>query len=263
MRNSPHRALTDRTSPLDSVVRTVIDGSGRTDTSGNRQVTGACHDRGVTTRERPGDRGKRRGERLLTEILEEARAARIASGLTQHDVGRALGLSSGRVSLMERGKYPNVPFVLVAQFLGVVGLELAARAYPVGGGLRDIAQVRLLDRLRARTSHDFTWQTEVPIPIPGDLRAWDAVIRTGSIAIGVDAETRLRDFQSVDRRMTLKARDSGVDSMILLLSNSRSNRAILRDIRPIAAVNYPVASGAALAALDAGRRPPGNAIVLL
>jgi transcriptional regulator with XRE-family HTH domain len=226
-------------------------------------VIGACNDRGVTTRERPGDRGKRRGEHLLTELLEEARSARVALGLTQQDVGRALGLSSGRVSLMERGKYPNIPFVLVAQFLSVVGLELAGRAYPVGGGLRDIAQVQLLDRLRARTSDDFTWQTEAPIPIPGDLRAWDAVIRTRSIAIGVDAETRLRDFQSVDRRMTLKARDSGVDSMILLLSDTRTNRGILRDIRLIAAVNYPIPSRMALAALEAGRQPAGNAIVLL
>jgi transcriptional regulator with XRE-family HTH domain len=229
----------------------------------NRQVIDPCDDRGVTSKERPGDRGKRRGGRLLTEILEEARAARVASGLTQHDVGRALGLSSGRVSLMERGKYPNVPFVLVAQFLSVVGLELAARAYPVGGGLRDIAQVRLLDRLRTRTSHDFTWQTEVPIPIPGDLRAWDAVIRTGAIVIGIDAETRLRDFQSVDRRMTLKARDSGVDSMILLLSDTRSNRGMLRDIRLVAAVNYPIPSRVALAALEAGRQPSGNAIIML
>jgi hypothetical protein len=167
------------------------------------------------------------------------------------------------VSLLERGRYANVPFVLVAQFLSVVGLDLAARAYPVGGGLRDIAQVRLLDRLRARASRDFTWQTEVPIPIPGDLRAWDAVIRIGSIVIGVDAETRLRDFQSVDRRMTLKARDSGVDSTILLLSDTRSNRGILRDIRLVAAVNYPIPSRVALAALEAGRQPSGNAIIML
>lgn len=197
------------------------------------------------------------------EILDEARGARVASGLSQGDVGRALGLSASRVSLMERGKYANAPFVLVAQLLSVTGLELSARAYPVGGGLRDVAQIRLLDRLRAKTSPDVKWQTEVPIPIAGDLRAWDAVLHIGPATIGVDAETRLRDFQAVDRRLMLKARDSGVDSTILLLSASRSNRAVLRDIASLTRFNYPTSSADALAALEAGRTPGGSAIVML
>jgi transcriptional regulator with XRE-family HTH domain len=217
----------------------------------------------MATRERPGDRGRRRGERLLFEILEEARRARIASGLTQSDVGRALGLSAARVSLMERGKYANVPFVAIAQFLSVTGLELSAGAYPIGGGLRDIAQIRLLDRLRAHASPDIRWRTEVPIPIAGDLRAWDAVLRIGSIAVGVDAETRLRDFQAVDRRVMLKARDSGVALAILLISATRTNRAILREAGGLTTVNYPIRSSEALASLKAGRDPGGNAIVLL
>jgi transcriptional regulator with XRE-family HTH domain len=217
----------------------------------------------MATRERPGDRGKRRGERLLVEILDEARDARLSSGLSQEDVGRALGLSAGRVSLMERGKYANVPFVIVAQFLSVTGLELSARAYPVGGGLRDVAQIRLLDRLRARVSREIRWQTEVPIPIQGDLRAWDAVLRIGSVSIGVDAETRLRDFQAVDRRLMLKARDSGIARVILLVSATRSNRAILREAGGLARVNYPISSSESMARLESGRDPGGNAIVLL
>jgi len=217
----------------------------------------------MATRERPGDRGKRRGERLLLEILDEARNARLSSGLTQKDVGRALGISAGRVSLMERGKYGSVPFVVVAKFLSVTGLELAARAYPVGGGLRDVAQVRLIDRLRARVSPEVRWQTEVPIPIAGDLRAWDAVLRIGSVSIGVDAETRLRDFQEIDRRLMLKTRDSGVDLAILLIAASRTNRLTLREVGGVAKINYPVSSSEALASLAAGKSPAGNAIVML
>jgi hypothetical protein len=164
---------------------------------------------------------------------------------------------------MERGKYANVSFVAVAQFLSVTGLELSARAYPVGGGLRDSAQIRLLERFRETVSPDIRWQTEVPIPIQGDLRAWDAVMRVGSSRIGVDAETRLRDFQSVDRRVMLKVRDSGVDLAILLLLSSRTNRTVLRDLGASASINYPVSSADARAALVAGRSPIGNAIVLM
>jgi hypothetical protein len=103
----------------------------------------------------------------------------------------------------------------------------------------------------------------VPIPIAGDLRAWDAVLRIGSVSIGVDAETRLRDFQAVDRRLMLKARDSGVTASILLVSASRTNRSILREVDGIARINYPISSSDALACLEAGTSPDGNAIVLL
>lgn len=217
----------------------------------------------MSTKERPADRGKRRGEKLLVELLDEGRRARIESGSSQADVGRALDLSASRVSVMERGKFVNVPFVVVAQFLSVTGLELSARAYPVGGGLRDAAQIQLLERFRSRLSPAIQCRTEVPIPIAGDLRAWDAVLYVGSVAIGVEAETRLRDFQAVDRRLMLKARDSAIESTILLVSGTRSNRAILRDAGSMLRANYPISSLDALASLEVGRRPLGSAIVIL
>jgi hypothetical protein len=164
---------------------------------------------------------------------------------------------------MERGRYPSVPFVVVAQYLSVTGLELSARAYPVGGGLRDIAQIRLVDRLRTQTSAEIRWQTEVPMPIAGDLRAWDVVLHIGSVTVGVDAETRLRDFQAIDRRLALKTRDSGVDHAILLVASTRSNRGALRELGGAIRNNYPMSSADALAALKAGRSPNGNAIILL
>ena len=70
----------------------------------------------------------------------------------------------------------------------------------------------LLDRFRGRISPVFTWRTEMPIPIEGDLRAWDVALTAGRLSIGVDAETRLRDVQAVDRRIMLKLRDSGFDA---------------------------------------------------
>ena len=174
-----------------------------------------------------------------------------------------LGYLRGRVSLMERGKYANVPFVVIAQFLSVTGLELSARAYPAGGGLRDLAQIRLIDRLRSHASPEIRWRTEVPIRIAGDLRAWDAVLRIGAVAVGVDAETRLRDFQAVDRRVMLKTRDSDVTFAILLVAATRTNRVILREAGGLTRLNYPISSSNALAALKAGRSPGGNSIVML
>ena len=217
----------------------------------------------MATREGPGERGRRRGDRLLRILLDEAREARIAGGLTQEEVGNAIGVSKGRYSITERGLYPDVPFVVVAQILSVVGLELSARAFPVEGGLRDSGQGRLLGRLQARSASVVEWRSEVPVGRAGDLRAWDAVLRFPQCTIGVDAETRLRDFQAVDRRMMLKLRDSGLRRAVMLVADTRHNREVLRALGDALRANYPIRSGEALAALGEGRDPGGNAIIVL
>ena len=217
----------------------------------------------MSTKERSGDRGQRRGDRLLDELLREIRDARIGRNLSQAAVGRAIGLSDSQVSLIERGGHRDVRFVLVARMLGVVGLELSARAYPAGGGLRDAAQLALLERLRTRVSGSLSWRSEVPIPTEGDLRAWDAALVCPGLKIGIDAETRIRDIQAVDRRVMLKLRDSGFDRAVLLIGSTRSNRAALHQAGSGPQANYPVATRAALQALAAGEDPGGNCIVVL
>ena len=217
----------------------------------------------MTTRERPGDRGRRRGERLLADLLREVREARVARNLSQASVGRAIGLSASQISLIERGRHRDVPFVVVAQLLDVLGLELSARAYPGGPGIRDAGQLRLVDRFRGRISPVFTWRTEMPIPIEGDLRAWDVALTAGRLSIGVDAETRLRDVQAVDRRIMLKLRDSGFARAVLLVAATRANRLTLRAVGGSLMANYPVPSAVALRSLATGRDPGGNSIILL
>lgn len=147
--------------------------------------------------------------------------------------------------------------------LGAVGLELSARAYPVTGGIRDTAQLVLLDRLRSRVSGRFRWRSEVPMAIDGDLRAWDAALMAPGLTIGIDAETRLRDIQAVDRRVMLKLRDSGFDRAIILVAATRSNRLTMREFGASLQANYPIASASALRSLAAGEDPGGNSIVML
>jgi hypothetical protein len=217
----------------------------------------------MSTKDRARDRGQRRGDRLLDELLRDIRDARIGRNLSQGTVGRAVGLSDSQVSLIERCGHRDVPFVLVARLLGVVGLELSARAYPAGGGLRDTAQLALLERLRARVSRSLAWRSEVPIPIEGDLRAWDAALVGSRLTIGIDAETRIRDIQAVDRRVMLKLRDSGFDRAVLLVASTRSNRAALHDAGLGFGTNYPIETRAALQALAAGEDPGGNCLIVL
>jgi hypothetical protein len=107
------------------------------------------------------------------------------------------------------------------------------------------------------------WRTEVPVGPSGDLRAWDAVIEDGRDRIGVESETRLLDLQAVERRVALKCRDSAIPHAILLLADTRTNRAAVRMIGTSIRGSFPIAGHEALEALRAGRIPPGNALILL
>lgn len=217
----------------------------------------------MPARERVGDRGARRGERIVRELGEELRRARAASGLSQDAVAHSIGITHTSIARMESGELVRVPLVQLTRALAVVGLELTARAYPTGSPLRDKAHAALLEKLRIRLHPSLRWRTEVPFPNAGDLRAWDAVITGPAIRAGVEAETRPRDGQELERRLALKRRDGGVQRLILLLADTRSNRALVRERSASLAAAFPVGMRDAFAALSAGRLPDGDALLLL
>ncbi|MGH2513911.1 MAG: helix-turn-helix transcriptional regulator [Candidatus Limnocylindrales bacterium] len=208
------------------------------------------------------DRGDRRGRTIVIDLGREIRAARLEHGLSQKAVGRAVGLSDPEVSRIERGLLPLVTVLQLARLLGVVGLELSARAYPVGAAIRDRAQLALLERLRRFLGLSLGWTTEVPVGGLGDLRAWDAVISRDNIRVGVEAETRLTDVQAVERRIALKCRDSGIDVAILLLADTRTNRLAVRNFSTALASSFPLSGRDAMRELRAGRLPTASAVIL-
>ncbi len=177
-------------------------------------------------------------------------------------------MGSGQVARICRGQSPNLSIVRAAQLLGALGLDLSARAFPAGMPVRDLAQLRLLERLRRRIGPGLTWRIEVPVvelTAAGfvDRRAWDAAIDGPGWSARVDAETHLGDVQAVARRVALKQRDANVDCVILLLAETRHHREVVRLVEGALAVQFPVQPRTALAALAAGRSPKGNALILL
>ena len=194
--------------------------------------------------------------------------ARLALGLSQVAVARAAGMSQSKLSRFERGAGAPPAIDRSARLCAVVGLELSLRAYPAGPPLRDAAHVALLTRLRQAASSDFRWSSEVPVPIPGDRRAWDSAGLAGQgsqpkVQVFVEAETRLLDIQAVIRRVTLKKRDSGDVRAVLLVRDSRGNRATAHAARDLIRETFPVPGDVALAALRDGRDPGGDALLLL
>lgn len=162
----------------------------------------------------------------------------------------------------ERGELEYLSVSDLGAWCAVVGLDLALRAYPGGDPLRDRAQLALLERFRSRLHPSLGWATEVPLPIEGDLRAWDAVIRGDGWRIAVEAETVLDDLQAVERRLALKRRDGRIDHVILLVADTRRNRRALASA-PGAFADLPLRTRDILNALGRGVHPGGSGIVIV
>ena len=208
-------------------------------------------------------RAKRIGTKALERVGEEIRLARLARGLSQAEVARQAGTSRSKVGRIERGENQSAPFRDLVIVAAVVGLDMSIGAYPVGPPHRDRAHAALLERLRLRLHPNLRWRTEVPLPNPGDLRAWDALINGVDFRAGTEAETKARDGQELERRIAAKQRDGAVDLVILLLSDTRSNREFVKQREPELRAMFPVAAADALRALAEGRSPGGNALILL
>lgn len=190
------------------------------------------------------------------------RSARLDRNLSLEEVGHAAGMSGSQAGRIERGLAPTLSIEQACRLGAAVGLDLTCRLYPGGAPVRDAAHSALLERLRRQLHPALTMLTEVPLPIPGDLRAFDGLIRGPGWKEPVEAETRPRDAQALDRRIALKLRDGGFDEVILLLLDSVHNRQFVRSLGAVAA-RYTVDGRLALERLGSGEKPGGSAIILL
>jgi transcriptional regulator with XRE-family HTH domain len=207
------------------------------------------------------DEARQRAVRLRVELGREVRAARQSRDLSQRAVAVASGITQSQLSRVERGIYPAVTVEDMATTAAALGLELSVRLFPSGEPIRDKAHAALLSRFRRAVGERWQWAAEVPLPIPGDRRAWDRVMRRAGVVLGVEAETRPTDMQELQRRLALKKRDGGVDRLILVLPNSDWCRRVVRlnDVES----TFPVPGRVAFRALAEGRDPGGDAVLLV
>ena len=153
--------------------------------------------------------------------------------------------------------------IRAARLDGAVGLRLVVRTAPGAGAPIDAGQLALLSRLRKQLPADLLVRTEVPLSLIGDRRAWDAVVETVPSATPVEAETRLRDLQAIDRRSMLKLRDSGFDRMVLLIADTSNNRRVLDTYRTDLRSSFPLDTRQVMGSLRSGNTPAASGIVIL
>jgi transcriptional regulator with XRE-family HTH domain len=227
----------------------------------NPQVRMPGDDRAMPALERAIDRASERSRRAVVDMGREIHAARLTHGLSQASVAGSVGIAQSQLSEIERGRYLRASIETLGRLCAVVGLDLSIRAFPGGQPLRDRAHIELLDRFRRAVGPGWAWTSEAPLPIPGDKRAWDRVLKGAGLRIGVEGETRPTDMQDLGRRLALKKRDGGVQRLILVLADTTWCRRLVR-LNDLDAA-FPVPGKVALRALAEGRDPGGDAIVLI
>lgn len=212
-------------------------------------------------KQRAVDRGTERGRSLIRTVGSEIRLARVRLGLSIEFVARAVGISGAEVSRIERSKADWVSVVTLARLCAAVGLDLSAKAFPGGSPMRDARHNRVLTKFHARLHSSLSWATEVPLPNPGDQRAWDGMVRGDGWRYGVEAELNPIDGQALLRRLKLKQAEGMVDGVILLLPDTRQTRLFKREFADALKTEFPIHGSAAIARLAAGEDPGGNAVV--
>jgi hypothetical protein len=89
------------------------------------------------------------------------------------------------------------------------------------------------------------------------------LLTVGGVRFGVIAETRIRDLQALLRREHRKQMDGEIDRLILLVAETRHNRATLASADGLLRNEFPLSTRAVMASLRRGRAPIASGVVLL
>lgn len=217
----------------------------------------------MTSRHGPAAQALWNARQIRAAVGTDIRDGRLNSGLSQQSAGASVGMSHAQFGRIERAEVDQPTIQQLSLACAAVGLKLVVRAYPDGEAARDAAQTALLNRFRGELPAAAPWRTEVPLPIVGDRRAWDAVTALASRDIAIEAESRLRDIQALKRRIALKQRDAGIERVILLVNDTVANRRILKAVREELRDQFPLDSRDVLRAVRQGIEPARSGLVIM
>jgi transcriptional regulator with XRE-family HTH domain len=224
----------------------------------------------MATIERALARGRRLALSDLSTIGRELHLARVGRGWSLAEVAGRTGISTSKLSRMERGLLRRIAYEDLVLAGAVVGRDIRMREFPGPDPTLDAGQIAVYRRLRALVPDRVAMPIEVGLAALGDQRAWDTVLRgleagvpLGETDLPTDISTRFVDAQGQLRRVLLKRRDDGHASVLVVVADTHRNREALREAAPLLASDFPISPRAALAALRAGRHPGGSAVVCI
>ncbi len=217
------------------------------------------------TRRRAQDLGREEAQYIVQAAAKELRATRLAAGVSQAAVARGAGMSRSQYGRIEVGGLKDPTMGQLCRASHALGLKTVVNRFPSGLAVRDGASQGLLADFEKRLALSIRCTREAGLPIAGDLRAWDARLEVDGKpgCVFIEGETHLGDVQALQRRYALKLRDDGRSKVVILVvRDTRHNRAVLREHREALRADFPLDGAAILRHLRAGELPPASGIVM-
>ncbi len=167
-------------------------------------------------------------------------------------------MSESAYARLERDDLDRPTLDRICRAARAVGLAPSLSFYPTGEPIRDAAQLALLARFEALLGPPLRMRREVPLPIHGDLRAWDGRITDGTRTASIEGESKLYDAQALARRIGLKSRDDpGAGVVILVVNQTAHNRRVLAAHREVLREQFPLDGGCDRSGAARWNRPVG------
>jgi len=195
-------------------------------------------------------------------LVSELRQERQTANLSQRTVAAELGWQQSALNRLERFGFQNVPLVRLVEIASVLGLDVSVRLHRMGDPIHDNASQALVSRFIRVVSSSYRVTREALLP-SGGQRSWDVLLRLGAVLVGVESVTRVRDMQALVRLIRLRERDGGVDHVLLVLSNSAHNRAMLGQLLDALGPRFRTQPRSILDAQRDGLPVPGSGVLLM
>jgi hypothetical protein len=177
-----------------------------------------------------------------------------------------MGVSQSQIWRIEAGEV-DATVVRLSEIASLLGAELSIGVHDIGDPIRDRGQQALAKRFEAILSPKWRSMSEALLPGPGELRSWDKLLRLddpeGRQLVGADLETRILDIQALVRRTRRRERDGAVDEILLVLSDSATNRQLVGELRETLGAAYKTSPRLLMRGLREGSALVGSGVVLL
>lgn len=213
----------------------------------------AAHDARVVRRS---NSGGARARDQARRIGDEVRLARVSCALTVKDVARRAGVSWSTASRIEMGD-PGVSIRTLCAVTEAVALDIVVRAYPGRSlSLRDTGQLEIAERLCRLP--DSSWQPALELAVGDHGEAIDAVFFGAREIVAAEIERLATDWQAQYRRAdqkrrTLAARHARPVRLVMVVEDTRRNRAALWPHLAVIRTALPAGSREVMAAFKSGR----------
>ena len=185
----------------------------------------------------------------------EVMLARTALGLTRAASARLACVSPNTVRRIEEGD-AHVALLTVCRVADALGMRVWMRAFPIRTpALRDTGQLGIADWIRQRADDSYQVVQELSL---GNGRAIDTVLLGATEIVAIEIERLLADLQSQYRwadakRNELADRHERPVRLVMVVEDTRRNRAVAREHRALIESMLPAGSREILRSLRTGQ----------